>query len=185
MATASFVALIRGVNVGGKAKLPMADLRALLTQLGFAEARTLLQSGNVVLRTDASSRPGDLERALREAIGERFDLAVSCLVRTEAEFRDVVSANPLAEFADLDGPAGSKMQVIFLSAEPEPALLAAHDPVGLDPKRIVLGDRAIYQWCPDGILTAPAVGSFVERNLKVATTARNWNTLRKLLAALA
>ena len=73
----------------------------------------------------------------------------------------------------------------FLSAAPHPDRLAAHDPRLLDPGRIELGDRVIYQWCPDGLLAAPPAGALAERHLGVTVTARNWNTVTKLAELLA
>lgn len=73
----------------------------------------------------------------------------------------------------------------FLSSAPKPELLEAHDPRTLDPHATALGDRVIYQWCPDGVLKAPPVGGYVEKHLGVAVTARNWNTVTKLGALLA
>lgn len=179
-AMTEYIALLRGINVGGKAKLPMAQLRDALTAEGFTDVRTLLQSGNVVLDA-ARTAPEKVERRLEKLIKDRFELTVPCLVRTGSELRDALAVNPLAELAD----DGSKMMVIFLGAEPDPALLAEHDPVALDPERIVFRGREIYQWCPNGIREAPLLQPFVERNLKVKATARNWNTATKLQAMLA
>jgi hypothetical protein len=72
------------------------------------------------------------------------------------------------------------MMVHILAARADPALLAEHDPTGTDPENSRLGDRVIYQWCPDGLLAAPPVGGIAEKRLGVAVTARNWNTLTKL-----
>ena len=81
-------------------------------------------------------------------------------------------------------PSGSKLLVVFLSESPDPTLMAEHDPVELAPDRIRLGDRVIYQWCPDGILASPPVGGFVEKHWSVTTTGRNWNTVTKLATLL-
>jgi len=178
--SAQFVTLIRGVNVGGRAVLPMAGLREMLGAMGLRDVRTVGQSGNVAFRVAEPINPVDLDAAVGAAILARFGLSVSCLTRTEGELRAALAANPLAALVT----DGRKMQGIFLSADPDPELLARHDPVALDPERIARADRVIYQWCPDGILAAPAVVPFVERRLKVRATARNWNTLRKIEAIL-
>ena len=75
---------------------------------------------------------------------------------------------------------GSRMMALFLSAAPDPEAAAAHDPVALDPDRVRVGDRVIYQWCPDGVLKAPDVSAFVMKHWKVTVTGRNWNTVTKL-----
>jgi uncharacterized protein (DUF1697 family) len=174
-----YALLIRGINVGGNKKVAMADLRELLTGLGHNEVRTLLQSGNAVF-TAAGGSPTDLAGQIEVCISERLGLSVRCLVRSPAELRAVVAGNPFLDVMT----SGSRMMALFMSARPDPGLLAAHDPAALDPDRAAIGDGVIYQWCPDGVLAAPAVGTFVEKNLKVAVTARNWNTVTKLVALL-
>lgn len=174
-----YVALIRGVNVGGKQKLPMAVFRELLASLGYADVRTHLNSGNAVFRADQHDTDvlaGQIEQAIADAAG----LDVRCLVRSRDELQAVIADYPLGDRAT----EGSKTMAHFLSAAPEPALLAEHDPCTLDPDTIVLGDRVIYQWCPNGVLKAPPVGGFVEKRWRVRVTARNWNTVTKLAALL-
>ncbi len=174
-----YAALIRGVNVGGKKKLVMADLRALLTTSGCREVRTHLNSGNAVF-TSVSNDALELAEMIERTVDTELGLRIRCLVRSRAEVRAVIENNPLSEHTD----EGSKLVAHFLSAEPDPALLTAHDPHELDPATIVLGDRVIYQWCPEGILAAPPVGAFAEKHLGVTVTARNWNTVAKLAKLL-
>jgi uncharacterized protein (DUF1697 family) len=170
-----YAALLRGINVGGKAKLPMTDLRELLAGLGFAEVRTHLQSGNAVFST-SRARPEQCARRIEEAISRDLGLQIRCLVRTGDELGEVIAENPFREVAT----DGSKMMALFLSEQPEPAVLAEHDPVALAPDEVRVGDRVVYQWCPDGLRNAPAVSGFLEKRWKVAVTARNWNTVTKL-----
>ena len=176
---ARYAALLRGINLGPRNRLPMADLRALLTELGCDHVRTYLQSGNAVF---ASPRPAaELETAIEAAIAEATGLTVPCLIRDEDELRAVIDAHPLADVAT----NGSTMMVLFLSQAPDPALLKAHDPTTLDPDNIRIGDRVIYQWCPNGFHKAPPVAKFVETRLKLTATVRNWNTVTKLANMLA
>lgn len=175
----TYAALLRGVNVGKARKLAMDDLRALLEDLGCADVRTYLRSGNAVLRSPLDE-PAELEERIEVALRERLGLPVRCLVRTGDEMRVVVAGNTLGDVAT----DGARMLALFLSAAPDPALLVEHDPRELDPDTVRLGDRVIYQWCPDGFMAAPAVGTFVERRLGVAVTARNWNTVTGLAALL-
>ena len=92
----------------------------------------------------------------------------------------MLAGNPFQKEATI----GSKMLVLFLSDDLDPTLLEAHDPTELAPQQIRVGERAIYQWCPDGFLAAPSVGAFAEKHLKVTVTARNWNTVTKLVELL-
>lgn len=174
-----YVALLRGINVGRAKRVAMADLRALLADLGYTDVRTVLQSGNAVLTGDEADHHEQAAR-IEAALLERTGVPARCLVRTAAELRDVVDGHPLAEVA-VDG---SRMLVHFLSAVPDPALLAEHDPVALDPEHTRLGPGVLYQWCPDGVLAAPPVGAVVEQHLGTFVTARNWNTVGKLAALL-
>jgi uncharacterized protein (DUF1697 family) len=175
----TYALLIRGINVGGNKRLAMADLRELLTGLGYADVRTLLQSGNAVFHT-AKTKQDALATQIEKAIAADLGLTVRCMTRSAAEMLSVIEANPFAEFAT----EGSKLFAMFLSASPEASHLAEHDPRALDPAGVRLGERVIYQWCPHGLIEAPNVSAFVEKNLKVAVTARNWNTVTKLGAML-
>ncbi|MGX7823695.1 DUF1697 domain-containing protein [Actinokineospora sp. 24-640] len=170
----AYVLLLRGVNVGGRAKLAMADLRAVLTSLGYGGVRTVLQSGNAVFTTDAVPS----EQAVESALAEHTGLRTRCLVRTGDELRAVVAGHPFTAVAD----NGSRMLAVFLDSDPDPARAAEHDPVALDPDHIRLGERVIYQWCPNGIAEAPELVPFLDRRWKVVGTARNWNTVGKLAA---
>jgi len=175
-----YAALLRGVNVGGKGKLAMEDLRKLLSALGYAEPRTLLQSGNAVF-TSRSAKPEEIARRIERALQEELGMAIRCLVRSAAELRAVIEGNPLQRVAT----DGSRMLALFLSAAPDAKLLSANDPTQLEPEHIRLGDRVIYQWVPEGFLKAPNVSAFVEKKWKLTVTARNWNTVTKLHAMLA
>jgi len=175
-----YALLIRGINVGGNKKLAMADLRELLSGLRCTNVRTHLQSGNAVFATSKRDEVR-LAATIEKAIVDTLGLTVRCMVRSAAEMQAVVDAHPFREIAT----EGSKMFAMFLSEPPDRALLKQYDPVALDPDCIRLGDRVIYQWCPDGITQAPNVSGFVEKNLKVAVTARNWNTVAKLAQLLA
>jgi uncharacterized protein (DUF1697 family) len=174
-----YAALLRGINVGKAKAVAMADLRELLAGLGYEDVQTLLRSGNAVFSAPRA-KPEKLERAIETAIDKQLGMDVSCLVRTDAELSAAIAADPFGERAT----NGSRYLALFLSKAPDPKLLAAHDPTELAPDEIRLGERVIYQWCPDGLLEAPSLGPFVEKHLKVRATGRNWNTVMKLAELL-
>jgi uncharacterized protein (DUF1697 family) len=190
--TGTYVVLLRGVNVGPHKRIAMADLRELLGGLGLTDVRTVLQSGNAVVTVgpadpaqahsaqahSAQAHSAVLARRVEQELAERLGLRAGCLVVPGADLLQVVARNPFPDLAD----HGSRYLAIFLSERPDPALRAEHDPVGLDPDRVRVGERVIYQWCPDGILQAPPVSGFVEKRWRVTATARNWNTVAKLAA---
>lgn len=170
-----YALLLRGINVGGRNVVAMADLRALLSGLGLDDVRTHLNSGNAVF-TSPSAEPAALARRIEAAMAAELGKAVPCLILTAAEIRTVVEQNPLTKVAT----NGSRMMAHLLFEPLDQALLAEHDPVALSPTEIAIGDRVIYQWCPDGLLNAPGVGAFAEKLLKAKVTTRNWNTVTKL-----
>lgn len=173
-----YVALLRGVNLGGKRKLPMADLRTLLGGLGLTDVRTHLNSGNAVFTADTEASV--LEEMITAAIAAEREMHVPCVVRTGEELRTVVAENPFEGIAT----DGSRLMAHFLSAAPAPEPLAAHPLREIDPTA-ELGDRVVYQWCPDGLMEAPAIGPFVEKHLGVLFTTRNWNTVSRLAELVA
>ena len=153
----------------------MADLRELLSGLGYADVRTHLQSGNVMF-TSRSASAVRLAREIEKGIEDKLGLSVRCLVWSSDELRAVLAGNPFQR----EATDGSKVLVLFLSERPDPTLLEAHDPRELARDQIRIGERVLYQWCPDGFLAAPNVGAFAEKHLKVTVTARNWNTVTRL-----
>lgn len=163
----TFIALLRAVNVGGTGKLPMEDLRALCAKAGFRDVRTYIASGNVVLRgiTDAKQVKQALEAALHEYAGK----PVGVLVRSAAEMREALDANPFA-----DSPPNRVVAIFLDDAPPADALAQAKNLRG---ERVALGRREIYvdygdaDGMRDSKLQIPAAR---------AGTARNMNTVAKL-----
>jgi uncharacterized protein (DUF1697 family) len=174
-----YVCLLRGVNVGGANRLAMADLRAALAEAGARQVRTLLQSGNAVFRADGGLAHV-LQARIPGALERQVGRPVRCVVLTGGAVRQLIAACPLREVAT----DRSCLQVLVLSAPPDPARLARHDPASLDPDRIRVTELAIYQWCPDGISRAPDLVRFVDAHLGVFATARNGRTLDRLVAML-
>lgn len=171
------VALLRGVNVGRNKRIAMADLRALLADLGYTDVRTLLQSGNAVVSL-AGKGSGRVAQEIEAGIAQRFKLEVKVVVRTRDELAAVIAANPFG-----DGESqGSRLLVMFLSATPDPGRIVDVEPPADQLDRFCAREREIYLWCPNGVLGSKLPGVFSEARLGVTTTTRNWNTVTKLLA---
>ena len=126
--TTRYVVLLRGINVGRAKRIAMADLRQMLTDLGYADVRTLLNSGNATV-TGEDGAPDAHAEKIRAAITDRFAMDVRCLVMTGGRLRAILDGHPFVDVAD----NGSRMFAHVLSAAPDPALLATHDPIALDP----------------------------------------------------
>jgi uncharacterized protein (DUF1697 family) len=170
-------ALLRGINVGGANKIAMAELRSLVTELGFLDVATHLQSGNVVFRAPGTE-PAQAAAAIEAAISRRLGLSIAVLARTGPELERIVSAHPLAEVAT--NPA--RMLVVFLSAPAQSRLLAEVKEAQFAPDRFVAAEREIYVWAPNGVSQTRLSYAFWEKQLGgVTATARNWNTVQRLL----
>jgi uncharacterized protein (DUF1697 family) len=170
------IALLRGINLGSHKRVGMGPLRELLARLGYGDVRTYLQSGNVVLTSPAS--PERLQRELEQQIAEELGLETRVLVRTRDELADVIERDPLAGVAD----DPKRYQVSFLSAEPDAEVVRELGRVDVAPERFVVSGREIYTWHPDGIQRSKLNKVLSDRSLGVVATARNWNTVTKLLA---
>ena len=172
------VVLLRGINVGRAKRIAMADLRKLLTDLGYTEVRTLLNSGNVVL---GAERVAPAEPALRieEALVLKLGVAARATVLDAAQFNAIIAENSLRALAD----DPSKLLVSVLNNPADGARLAPL--LGRDwaPEALAAGSRAAYLWCPAGILASRA-GAALDALLGDAVTSRNWSTMSKLHALL-
>lgn len=172
-----FIALLRGVNVGGRGRMAMSDLREAMLDLGHGDVETYLQSGNAVFTssgTDTASLAAGIERTLEDRLG--VDIRV--LVRSPDEVAGLVASNPFAPAAATE-PA--KLHLAFLSDGPDPERLAGLDSKTFAPDRFHPGERALYLWYPNGAGRSKLTGSLLERRLGVTATARNWNTVLALV----
>lgn len=169
------IALLRGVNLGARNRVPMAELRAHLTGLGYGDVRTLLQSGNVVL--DADTSPDRLSADLERELAERFGMRSPIVVRTRAQLAKVVALDPLRDVVSED----KLYQVSFLSAKPAKAAIEKLAATDFEPERFVHSGREIYAWHPGGIHSSPLAKRLSDNALGVVATARNWRTTVKLL----
>ncbi|MFI1019881.1 DUF1697 domain-containing protein [Streptomyces olivaceus] len=176
--TTRYAALLRGINVGGARKLPMADLRALLEELGHGGVRTHLQSGQAVFASGHGDEES-LAAELARAIEKRFGFPVDVLVRDHAYLRAVAEACPFPA-ADLEP---KQLHVTYFSAPVDEERFAPVDRSAFRPEEFRLGDRALYLYAPDGLgrsrLAEALAGPRVNKGL-IATT-RNWNTVTKLV----
>jgi uncharacterized protein (DUF1697 family) len=171
------LALLRAVNVGGTKPVPMADLRALLADLGVIDVRTLLQSGNAVFR--ASGAAGALEARLERELAARLGVSTDVFVRTAAEWERIVEANPFRAEAKAD-PA--RFVLVTLKAKAAPKGLAALRAAIVGRERVEVRGREAYAVYPDGQGRSKLTLPLIEKHLGSRATARNWNTVLKLAA---
>ena len=170
----TYVALLRGVNVGGRT-VAMEKVRALFVAAGHEQVATYIQSGNVTFdssRRDAAALAADIEARM----GRELGLDVSVLLRSAKELARVVAANPF-----LPGRADpTKLHVTFLARAPKASSTAAIDATPFAPDEFVVHRREIYVHCPTGYGRTKLNNTFFERRLAVEATTRNWNSVTKL-----
>jgi uncharacterized protein (DUF1697 family) len=173
-----FVALLRGVNVGRGKRIAMTDLRELLIGRGYGEVKTYLQSGNAVFNSEPDADAAELATTIEQALARQLGLDTTVIVRNAAELTAVVAANPLREIAS--DPA--RYLVGFLAADPEPDGLRALEALDVAPDVVRALGRELYLWCPAGVLASPFSKIAWQKQLGVAVTTRNWNTVTQLAA---
>jgi uncharacterized protein (DUF1697 family) len=174
-----FIALLRGINVGGHRKVPMADLRKLLDGLGFEDVKTYVQSGNAVFHAEGTA--AEIARAIEKAIETHFGFPVKVFLLDLAEWSKLVKGNPYPEAAD----EPTTLHLFVLEKEP-----TAKEVQMLEEKaralsgaqaedRYTIAGKALYLHTPNGIGRSK-LAELIGRTLKVETTARNWRTVLTL-----
>lgn len=171
----TYIALLRGINVGGNNVLPMKDLVTTLESAGARDVATYIQSGNAVFRSEEQDA-ALLAEGIRAAIGERHGFEPRVLVLGSEEMEEAVRSNPFPE-AEAEPKT---LHLYFLAASPERPDLDALEGIKGDRERFVLGDRVFYLHAPDGIGRSRLAAN-AEKLLGVPATARNWRTVRKVM----
>jgi uncharacterized protein (DUF1697 family) len=167
-----YAALLRGINLGSRNKVAMPDLRALFEDLGAEDVTTYVQSGNVVFRSDRGA--AELGRAIEREITKRLGLDVTVLLRTRAELAKVRDGNPFA------GAEPKALHLTFLAKKPQTARVRGLDPKRSPPDEFRVVGREVYLHCPNGYGRSKLSNAYFEKQLGVAATTRNWNTVTKL-----
>ena len=172
-----YVALLRGINVGGNRRVAMAELRAWLVELGFTRVRTYVQSGNVVFESKLPQ--ARLAAAIEEKMEQKAGFAVRVVVRSAEELRRVLTSNP---FVKRPGTEAAKLHVTFLAEKPAAAarqkLLGL--PRGEDDLEIIESEMFLH--CANGYGTSKLANNILEKAGGIAATTRNWRTVNALCA---
>ncbi|MBK8287131.1 MAG: DUF1697 domain-containing protein [Ahniella sp.] len=172
----TYVALLRGINVGKAKRVPMAELRALLSELGYSKVSTLLNSGNAVFNADMGTS-AKLAHDISKAISSRLNIEVPVIVKSAQELTDIVAGNSLT-FEEQDF---SRLMVAFAQDPGTLAGLVAIEPLVVAPEQFLIGRNAAYLHCASGILESKAAAAMLGKIGKEVTT-RNWATVLKLMA---
>jgi len=168
------IALLRGINLASRNRVSMPDLRKALGEAGYEDVVTLVRSGNIVLTS--SEKPKTLEREITKLVKDEFGVDGATVVRTRDELAGVIERNPIP-----DGPSIPKLfQVTFFSDEPDAARIAQLTEQDFGNEQVVVIGREAYAWHPDGIQKSKLARE-LGKGLRGDGTARNWNTVTKLL----
>jgi uncharacterized protein (DUF1697 family) len=172
----TYIALLRGINVGGHKVIKMDQLRTAFEGLEFENVATYVQSGNVVFKSPRKT-PADLSKKIEEMLLRRFNMSVPVIVRTAEEVDDVIRNNPFLNERGIDV---GRLHVTFLSLTPQKTAMKGLDAIAAGPDRFHCRGREIYLHCPNGFGgTKLSINAF-EKVLAVGATTRNWNTVNKL-----
>lgn len=172
------VALLRGINVGGHRKVPMAELRELLKELGFTNVATYIQSGNIIFDTGDNINKNEVPRILENAILEKFGFDVPVIIRNAEEMQALPEKNPF-----YNNPEHSEefLHVIFLSDIPSNEAIDTLSNLDVKPEEFKCIGSEIFLYCPEGVRNSKFTNNLFEKKLKLKATSRNWKTVNKLI----
>ncbi len=174
---AVIISMLRGVNVGSHNKIKMDALRALYESMKLREAQTYVQSGNVIFRTDERDI-ARLAKRIENGIERKLGFRPDVILRTATEMREVIARNP---FAKRRGIEPSKLLVTFLGSDPGAEAREKILQIKCDPEELRIEGRELYIYFPNGIGRSKLSWAGLEKTLKTPGTARNWNSVTKML----
>jgi uncharacterized protein (DUF1697 family) len=173
---ATYLALLRGINVGGKNMLPMKDLVEIFIGAGCKDVRTFIQSGNVIFCA-APAVSARLPDEITSVVAESFGIRIPVILRSADQLRDVVSHNPFLK----SGAAEDTLHVMFLAGLPSPESVDKLDPDRSAPDAFIVHGREIYLRLPNGTARSKLTNAYFDSKLATTSTLRNWRTVTKLL----
>jgi uncharacterized protein (DUF1697 family) len=171
------ISMLRGVNVAGRNQIKMETLRALYESLGLEDPRTHVQSGNVVFRTKERNLSA-LAKRIEDAIERSFGFRPAVIVRTTSELRGAIARSPFARRRGIDP---SKLLVTFLASAPTAEARDQVLKIKADPEELFIDGREVYIYFPNGLARPKLAWSTIAKMLGTSGTARNWNSVTKLL----
>ena len=174
----TYISFLRGLNMAGHNSVRMTDLVTLYRDEGYKDAETYIQSGNVVFRDLADLTAPAISTKIEKAIHEKFNYEIAILIRTIDEMKKLISANPFLKIEKFDP---SKMAVLLLSEKATTAQIQKVINISYPPDEFRIIGSEIFIYCPNGFGRTKLYSNFFEKKMNVTGTARNWNTINKLL----
>ena len=172
------IAILRGINVGGRRKILMADLKKLFHALGFAAVQTYIQSGNVIFNSTGKEDNITIAANIEQAIAKKYGFDVPVIVRTVGQWQEAIASNPFFKKKDADV---ERLHLTFLKEVPEPDKLEVIQAFDYSPDKFELVDNNIFVFCSGKYSDSKLSNTFFESKLKQPATTRNWKTVLKLM----
>jgi len=172
-----YITILRGINVGGARKVPMANLKVACEKSGFRNVQTYIQSGNVIFESDKKESNANLEQRIQESITETFGFDVPVIVRTAEEWTESIANNPFWKEKDADI---DRLHLTFLKDLPDPEKLERINTFAFPPDKFEIIGKDVFVFCSAGYSDSKFTNQCFESKLGVQTTTRNWKTVMKL-----
>jgi len=173
----TYIAILRGINVSGHNKLPMADLKAMFVAMKFTDVVTYIQSGNVIFKATKAANDAALASDIEAAILKKFELTVPIIIRSLQEMEHAIATNPIIK---QDGIDVERLHITFLAEVPSETALEQIKKYDYPPDVFTILHKEVYLYCPNGYGNTKLSNTFFENKLKVKATTRNWKTVNKL-----
>lgn len=167
------IAILRGINVGGKRKILMVDLKSLCEKMGWENVKTYIQSGNLIFKSGKET--SELEKELEKAIAEKFGFDVPVIVRTEKELEVSIQDNPFFDNASIN-----QLHLTLLKEKPTKENEKKTLAYNYEPDKFSIKEKDVFIYCEGKYHQSKLTNNFFEKKLKVNATTRNWKTVLKL-----
>ncbi|MFV1983264.1 MAG: DUF1697 domain-containing protein [Thiohalomonadales bacterium] len=173
----NYISILRGINVSGQKKIKMADLKLLFESLGFENVVTYIQSGNVLFNTKTKNK-ADLKSIIEQAIKKTYKFHVPVIIRSKNDFKKIINNLP---FKSIDTEKnGTIVLVTFLSDKPSKDKYTEIQQYVKSPEKLVIKDKEVYLYCPNGYGKSKLSNNFIENKLSVEATTRSWKSIHKI-----
>lgn len=175
-----YIVLLRGINVGGKNKIKMAELKNMFESIGYKNVKTYIQSGNVSFDYDSTNSinlSNQIEKKIEKKIFETFGFLVPIIIRTKDEFKNIVNNNPFINESNIEL---DKLYVTFMLVIPDANLVSFLDIKKQNNEKFTINSREVYLYCPNGYGRTKLNNSMFEKKLMVTSTTRNWKTINNI-----
>lgn len=173
----TFIALLRGINVAGKNKIKMEDLKQLMFDLNFTKVTTYIQSGNIIFKATDNLSAFEVENLLLEAIQKKFNYTIQMVVLTKEQLNTIFFNNPFISNKAIET---NKLHVTLLSKKSAMEVSLIKKLASPEEKYEII-KNTIYLYCPNGYSRTKLTNNNIEKKLKVSATTRNWKTIGKLV----